>query len=169
MFTKQATTAYAIIFGVIIANFLLYFIGKIFTRQVAKIVQVRYSYLGPLIITFCFAGAFAANGSYYEVILMMGVLVISYILMILDISVIPIMLGMILAPIMEQNFVNSMLIYDGDLLIFFKRPISLVILILTAVLVSSFMKVNKRVDALNKEQEELHLTEMLSVEEVAEM
>ena len=154
MFTKQGQTAYAIIFGLIITNILLYFIGMIFTKQVAKIVQVKYSYLGPLIVTFCFAGAFAANGSVYEVILMMGVLVISYILMKLDVSVIPIMLGMILAPIMEQNFVNSMIIYNGDLLIFFKRPISLVIIILTAVLVYSFMKVNKRVEKMNKEQEE---------------
>lgn len=154
MFTKQGVTAYAIIFGVVIANLLLYPIGMAFTRQVAKIVQVRYSYLGPLITTFCFAGAFAANGSHYEVILMMGVLVISYILLILDISVIPITLGMILAPIMEQNFVNSMLIYNGDILIFFKRPISLVILILTVVLVYSFMKVNKKVDKINNEQEE---------------
>ncbi|RSK25713.1 hypothetical protein EJF36_01695 [Bacillus sp. HMF5848] len=154
MFTKQGATAYAIIFGILIANILLYLIGLLFTKHVAKIVQVRYSYLGPLIITFCFAGAFAANGSVYEVILMMGVLVISYILMKLDVSVIPIMLGMILAPIMEQNFVNSMIIYDGDLLIFFKRPITLVIFILTAVLVWSFMKVNKKVEKLNKEQEE---------------
>lgn len=154
MFTKQAVTAYAIIFGILIANIFLFFMGKIFTRQVAKIVQVRYSYLGPLIMTFCFAGAFAANGSYYEVILMMGILVFSYILMLLDISVIPIMLGMILGPIMEQNFVNSMIIYDGDFSIFFKRPISLVILILTVILVYSFMKVNKKVEKLNKKQEE---------------
>ena len=61
---------------------------------------------------------------------------------------------MILAPIMEQNFVNSMLIYDNDMLIFFKRPISLVILLLTAFLVWSFMKVNKKVDAINKVHEE---------------
>ncbi|GAA0178992.1 tripartite tricarboxylate transporter permease [Clostridium sediminicola] len=150
MFTKQGVTAYAIIFGILIANILLYFIGLVFTKQVAKIVQVRYSYLGPLIITFCFAGAFAANGSVYEVILMMGILIISYILMKLDISVIPIMLGMILAPIMEQNFVNSMIIYNGDIMIFFKRPVSLIILILTAVLVYSFMKVNKKVEKMNK-------------------
>lgn len=154
MFTKQAVTAYAIIFGTLIANLLLYFLGLLFTRQIAKIVQVRYTYLAPLITAFCFAGAFASNGSYYEVILMMGVLVFSYILLFLDISAIPIMLGMILAPIMEQNFVNSMLIYDNDMLIFFKRPISLVILLLTAFLVWSFMKVNKKVDAINKVHEE---------------
>lgn len=150
MFTKQAVTAYAIIIGLLVANFLLYFIGRAFTRQVAKIVSVKYSYLGPIIITFCFAGAYAANGSIYEVLLMLGILVLSYILSTLKVSVIPIMLGMILAPIMEQNFVNSMTIYDGDLLIFFKRPITLIILILTVVLVWSFMRVNKKVNAINK-------------------
>lgn len=154
MFTKQANTAYAIIFGILIANILLFFLGKIFTKQIAKIVQVRYSFLGPLIMIFCFAGAYAANGSVNEVIMMMGILIISYILLHLDISVIPIMLGMILAPIMEQNFVNSMVIYDGDLLIFFKKPISLVILILTAVLVYSFVKVNKKVGEATRQQEE---------------
>lgn len=153
MFTKQGEVAYAIIFGILIANLLLLLIGFIFTKQVAKIVQVRYSYLGPLIITFCFGGAFAANGSANEVILMMGLVAISYVLMKLGISVIPIMLGMILAPIMEQNFVNSMIIYNGDLLIFFKRPITLVILILTVFLVISFMRVNKKVDKMVEEQE----------------
>ena len=63
---------------------------------------------------------------------------------------IPIMLGMILAPIMEQNFVNSMIIYDGDLMIFFKRPISLVILVLTDVLVWFFMKVNEKVGKMKE-------------------
>ena len=149
MFSKQGVIAYTIIIGVLVANFLLFFIGKVFTKQVAKIVSVKYSYLGPLIITFCFAGAYAANGSKYEVILMMAILVISYILSMLKISVIPIMLGMILAPILESNFVNAMTIYNGDLLIFFKRPISLIILILTVILVWSFMRVNKKVNEIN--------------------
>jgi putative tricarboxylic transport membrane protein len=153
MFTNQATEAYAIIFGVVIANFLLYFVALAFTRQVAKIVQVRYSYLGPIITAFCFAGAYAANGSLYEVILMMAVFCITYILVKLDISVIPIMLGMILAPIVEKNFVNSMTIYDNDLLIFFKKPMSLTILILAVILTYSFIKVNQRVAEMEKTME----------------
>jgi putative tricarboxylic transport membrane protein len=153
MFTQHADTAYKIIVGVIVANFLLYFIGVAFTRQVAKIVQVRYTYIGPLITAFCFAGAFAVNASINEVIVMMFLLILSYVLMKLDISVIPIMLGMILAPILERNFINSMLIYDGDLLIFFKRPMSLFILLLTVFLVWSSIRVNKKNCTVNLEQD----------------
>lgn len=152
MFTKQGVVAYSIIIGTLVANFMLIFVGLAFTRLVAKIVQVRYSYLVPIIIGFCFAGAFAATGNVKELVLTAAILVFSYLLTVLDISAIPLMLGMILADIMEMNFVTSMMSYDNDLLIFFKRPISCVILILTVILVMSLMKINKKVDALNQEQ-----------------
>ena len=150
MFTKHAVTAYGIMVGIIIANVFLFIIGKFFTRAIAKIVQVRYSYLAVLIMAFCFAGAYAANGSSYEIILMLILFVFAYVLNRLDISVIPIMLGMILGPIIETNFVNSMIIYDGDFLIFFKRPVSLVILILTVVMTYSVIRVNKKVSNMTK-------------------
>ncbi|MGL4955292.1 MAG: tripartite tricarboxylate transporter permease, partial [Cetobacterium sp.] len=157
MFTKQASTVYMIIFGVIFANILLYLVGKLFTKSIAKIVQVKYSFLGPIILVFCFAGAFAANGSSYEVILVILALLFTYILVLLDISTIPLMLGMILAPIIERNFVNSMTIYNNDISIFLKRPLSLAILILAAILTISFVKINKKIAKMEVELENQNL------------
>lgn len=152
MFSKQGVIAYSIILGCMIANIFLYPIGMFMTRAVAKIVQVRYTYLAPVIIIFCFAGAFAATGNVKELIITAAVLVFSYFLTMLDISSTPLMLGMILADIMEMNFVTSMMSYDRDYLIFFKRPISCVILILTVILVVSMIRINKKVEALNQAQ-----------------
>lgn len=152
MFTKQGVIAYSIILGCLVANIFLYPIGMLLTRAVAKIIQVRYTYLAPVIIMFCFAGAFAATGNTKELVLVAAILVFSYVLVVLDISSTPLMLGMILADIMEMNFVTSMMSYDRDYLIFFKRPISCVILILTVILVISMIRINKKVDALNKAQ-----------------
>lgn len=152
MFTKQGVIAYSIILGCLVANLFLYPIGLLLTRAVAKIIQVRYTYLAPIIIMFCFAGAFAATGNTKELILVAAILVFSYVLVVLDISSTPLMLGMILADIMEMNFVTSMMSYDKDYLIFFKRPISCVILILTVILVISMLRINKKVEALNKAQ-----------------
>lgn len=152
MFTKQGVIAYSIILGCLVANIFLYPIGMLLTRAVAKIIQVRYTYLAPVIIMFCFAGAFAATGNTKELVLVAAILVFSYVLVVLDISSTPLMLGMILADIMEMNFVTSMMSYDKDYLIFFKRPISCVILILTVILVISMIRINKKVEALNKAQ-----------------
>ena len=104
------------------------------TRLVAKIVQVRYTYLAPVIIMFCFAGAFAATGNTKELIICAGILIFSYILTVLDIDNTPLMLGMILEDIMEQNFVTASMSYDRNYSIFITRPISAVILIITVVL-----------------------------------
>ena len=60
---------------------------------------------------------------------------------------------MILEPIMEKYFVSASMAYDRDYSIFVRRPISLVILIITVVMVISMMRVNRRVNALNAEQE----------------
>lgn len=84
------------------------------TRAVAKIVQVKYTYLAPVIIMFCFAGAYAATGNTKELILCAAILIFSYILTLLDISNTPLMLGMILEDIMEQNFVTAAMSYEKE-------------------------------------------------------
>ena len=153
MFTKQGAMAYSIILGCLIANVFLYPVGKVLTRAVAKIVQVRYTYLAPCIIMFCYGGAYAATGNHREMILCSVILVFSYLLVVLDIDNTPLMLGMILLDIMEKNFVTAAMSYDRDYSIFIRRPISAVILIITVVMVISMMKVNKKIDQLNAQQE----------------
>ena len=78
---------------------------------------------------------------------------VSYVLTLLDISNTPLMLGMILEKIMESNFVSASMAYDRDYTIFIRRPISAVILVITIVLLVSMMRVNKRIEALNAQQE----------------
>lgn len=152
MFTKQGVMAYTIILGCLLANILLAPIGYFMTRAVAKIVQVRYTYLAPIIIMFCFAGAFAATGNSKELVIAAVILVFSYILTLLDISNTPLMLGMILESIMEQNFVTAAMSYDRDYSIFVRRPLSLGILIITIVLLTSMIRINKRIEKMNAEQ-----------------
>ncbi|MCR5290480.1 MAG: tripartite tricarboxylate transporter permease [Treponema sp.] len=154
MFTKQALSAYTIIVGCLVANLFLFPLGKLLTRAVAKVVQVRYTYLAPVIMLFCFAGAFAGTGNSKEIVFCALMLVLSYIMKLFDMSPIPMLLGLILADIMESNFVTSMMSYDMDFFIFFKRPISAVILLLTVLLVVSMIRINKKVARLNEAQAE---------------
>ena len=153
MFTKQGVMAYTIILGCLVANILLAPFGILMTRAVAKIVQVRYTYLAPIIIMCCFAGAYAATGNTKELVIAAAILIFSYFLTLLDISNTPLMLGMILESIMEQNFVSAAMSYNRDYTVFVRRPISLVILLITIVLLTSTIKLNKRINKMNEEQE----------------
>lgn len=167
MFTKQGVMAYTVILGCLIANVFLAPMGLVMTRGVAKIVQMKYTYLAPAIIMFCFAGAYAATGQAKELILCAAILIFSYILTLLDISNTPLMLGMILEAIMEKNFVSASMAYDRDYTIFVRRPISAVILIITVVLLVSMMRVNKRIEELNAKQEAEMAAEHAKMDEEA--
>ena len=114
---------------------------------------MRYTYLAPVIIMFCFAGSYAATGNTKELIIAAAVLILSYVLTLLDISNTPLLLGMILESIMEKNFVSAAMAYDRDYTIFLRRPISLVILLLTVLMLVSMMRLNKRINDLNEKQE----------------
>ena len=59
-------------------------------------------------------------------------------------------LGMILEDIMEKNFVTASMAYNRGYTIFVRRPISLVILVLTVLLLVSLMRMNKKIEALNQ-------------------
>ena len=159
MFANHGATAYAIMIGKLVTAFMLIVIGLVFTRLVARIIRVRYSYLTPIIIMFCFAGAFAASGHIKEITIAAVILVLSYILHILKISAIPLMLGMILADIMERNFVTSMMANNNDLTVFFRRPVSLGILIITVILTFLLLRVNRKVNRIVAEADAEEATE----------
>jgi putative tricarboxylic transport membrane protein len=60
------------------------------------------------------------------------------------------MLGLILGPILEENFTRSMIISNGDLLIFFKEPISCGILVFSVVFTFLIIRMNKRIEGENQ-------------------
>jgi len=154
LFTDQAVETYSIIIGLVICNILLYVLGKAFTKQVSKVIKIPYKILGIAITLFCFAGAFANSGNIWEMVLIVPLAAAGYFLNLLGFSVIPMMLGLILGPIVENNFTRSMIVYDNDLLIFFKEPISCGILIVAVIFTILIARMNKRIEVQAEKQRE---------------
>lgn len=147
LFTDQSVITYSIIIGFLISNIFLLFLGKIVTQRMSKVINLPYGFLGINIILFCFAGAFANSGNIYEMLLIVPLAIAAYGMNLLGFSVIPTMLGLILGPIIELNFTRSMIVSQGDLLIFFKEPISLFILIFALVFTLLVLRMNRKLDS----------------------
>jgi TctA family transporter len=81
----------------------------------------------PAILMFCVVGAFAINNSMVDVALMLAMGVLGYFLEANWIPVAPIVLGMVLGPILEQNFMVSMIKTEWDLTQFVQRPVALIL------------------------------------------
>ena len=63
--------------------------------------------------------------------------IIGAILMVLDFSVAPIMLGFVLGPMMEENFRRALLLSRGDMMVFMQRPISATFVCISAFLLAA--------------------------------
>lgn len=148
LFTAQANITYAIIIGNLIANFILLYQGYYLTQAISRIIQVSYKYLCPMLMIFCFAGAFANANNKNEMIMIVPLAIFAYIIDKFGFSIVPMMLGLILGPLVESNLTRSLIISEGNPMIFFTRPISLVIFIITIIFVWIFIRMNAQENSL---------------------
>jgi putative tricarboxylic transport membrane protein len=100
-----------------------------------KILRVPYNILFPLILLFCFLGVYSLNSNIYEILIMVGFGVFGYLMRKFNYEGAPFLLALVLGPLLETAFRQSMLY--GDPFVLFKRPISMVLLILGLFLIVS--------------------------------
>ena len=78
----------------------------------------------PIVLVFCFVGSYAVNNSAFDVVIMLTAGVVGYFLEANKFPIAPIILGLVLGPVVEQNMIMSLQIGDGNPLAFFARPVS---------------------------------------------
>jgi putative tricarboxylic transport membrane protein len=79
----------------------------------------------------CFVGALSIRGNLTDLYLMIGFGVVGYLFERLRIPIAPLVLGVILGPIAEESFMNAMISHGNDWTVFFTRPISGAVMVLT--------------------------------------
>ena len=128
LFKEQGNILYAIMIGLIVVNVFMYLIGRVFTRLYAHITRIPYEILSCIVLTFCIAGSYSTNNRLYDIYIILIFGIIAYFLRRMDFQLVPVLLGIVLGPLAEDNFRRAMLLSDGSLSIFVTRPISLLFL-----------------------------------------
>jgi putative tricarboxylic transport membrane protein len=78
----------------------------------------------PIILMFCMVGAFAINNTVFGITIMLAFGIIGFLMEENGFPVAPVILGIVLGPMLEQNFITSLIKSDGNFLGFFARPIA---------------------------------------------
>jgi TctA family transporter len=123
IFQNQPEIVYAVYFAFIFANLLLIPFGWVAIKSSAQMLRVPKNILIPAILLFCITGTFAINNDVFDIIILAVLGVIGFFMERNDYPVAPIVLGLVLGPILEQNFMISMIKSDWNLTLFFVRPI----------------------------------------------
>ena len=124
IFEQNAELVYSVYSAFILANILLVLFGYLAVRGSTYILRVPRNILLPIIVLCCVVGAFAINNSLFDVGIMLAMGVVGYILEVNGVPVAPVVLGLVLGPILEKNFMFSMTKSDWDLIEFFSRPVA---------------------------------------------
>ena len=146
LFTTDGDIMYAIMLGLILVNLFMLLQGKFLTRLFAKVVSIPQEILTPIIVIFCFAGAYSVNKNYFDVKVALVFAVIAWVLRKLDMPAVPILLGMVLGNMTETNFRRALLISNGSPAIFFSSIYCIIFLVLIVVAVGTIVrgKLNER-------------------------
>ncbi|MFL5041762.1 MAG: tripartite tricarboxylate transporter permease [Xanthobacteraceae bacterium] len=99
-----------------------------------SVLRIPYAYLYPLIIMFCIIGVYEVSHSIVDVWIMLIMGVVGYGLRKFGFDPAPLVLGLVIAPMFEQSLRQSLIMSNGNYLIFFQRSISLALLAVSIVL-----------------------------------
>jgi TctA family transporter len=131
IFEQQPEIVYAVYLSFILANLLMIPFGYLAIKCSSQMLRVPRNILMPGILMFCIVGSFAINNTVFDVGIMLVMGVIGYFLEANGFPVAPVVLGLVLGPLVEKNFMMSMIKTDWDVTQFFTRVGSTILCMIT--------------------------------------
>lgn len=136
LFKDEPEIVYMMIAGFLVANVFMGPLGLLMGKGLIKaLVKIPKAILYGAIMGICVTGCYAVTRSIEDLWVMIFFGLLCYILKAFGFSSIPLILGMVLGPMIENNLWQSLAISNGRVSIFFTRPISLFILILSIIVI----------------------------------
>ncbi len=145
LFQNSGDLVWGLIASLYIANILLVVINLPIIGLWTKLLRIPAGLLYSSVIVFSILGAYSLKGSLSDAFIVVILGVLAFCLRKLSFPVAPVLLGIVLGPLIEQEFRRTLSISSGDLMIFLERPISagfLAIILLSFVI--SLMKQTRR-------------------------
>jgi putative tricarboxylic transport membrane protein len=134
LISQQPELFWGFIASMYVGNLVLLILNLPMVGIFVNILRIPYPLLYPAIVVFCVLGVYAVNGSVIDVGIMTVMGALGYLLRKFDFETAPVVLGLILAPMMEMSFRQSLSMSSGNYGIFVSRPIALAMLVIGSTL-----------------------------------
>lgn len=148
LFTKHADVGYSLLFGLFVANTMMFLIGSLAAKRIAKVAVFPTTVLAPIIMSLCVVGSYAIRNNPFDVVLMLAFGFVGYFLKKQGFSLASMVLGIILGPMVESELRRALMLSGGHFLPLLQRPLSLfffalILLSLFGPLVKDYMRQEK--------------------------
>ncbi|MGI9336194.1 MAG: tripartite tricarboxylate transporter permease, partial [Gammaproteobacteria bacterium] len=124
LFTFSGDVAYAVLLSQFLAACFVLLIGTLLAWFAWRVALLRLAYIVPVVSVFCLLGGFARNGYVFDMGVMVAFGVLGYIMKKFRYPVVAMLLGIILGPLFEENFMRSWRMGFGEFDIFYQSAIA---------------------------------------------
>jgi len=135
LFVDHTEFVWGLIASLYAANFFALLINIAFIPAFIAVLKLPFTILAPVIFGLCVVGGYVPTQDLHDVWLMLIFGVVGYLMRKLDYPLAPAVLAIVLGPIAEPAMRQSLIGSQGDLLIFFNRPISGTIMAISIILI----------------------------------
>jgi putative tricarboxylic transport membrane protein len=145
LFRDNPQVIYTVFAGTISSNLFILLFGLIGARFFAKILSLPKNIITTLIFVLAIIGSYAMRNNIFDVGVTIGFGLLGFLMVKAGYPVPPMLLGIILGPLVESNLGRTLLISDGDLFIFFKRPICWLFILLIVFTVGTTLNRRRKI------------------------
>jgi putative tricarboxylic transport membrane protein len=132
LLTQQPGLVWGLIASLYIGNIMLLVLNLPLIALWVKMLKIPEPLLYGGILMFATIGTYGISQSVVDLVLLYTVGIIGFFMRRFDFPTAPVIIGMILGPLAEQNFRQAMTISQGDMSIFVTKPLSATLLALAA-------------------------------------
>lgn len=134
LFRDNPKPAYALIVAFLLCSILLLPLMIIFCNYMASyVLRLRKEVLTSLVLILCVTGAFASANNSADIAITIAFGLVGYIMLKNKLPMGTMILANVLGKMMESNFLQTLVMADGDLSLLVTRPICLILAALTAI------------------------------------
>lgn len=132
IFNDQPVVVNCILIGLFVINVMLYFTAIIGLRGFVHVLRIPIGLVSPVIAALTIIGCYSIRNNAFDVMTALVIGIIAYFMKKGGFPVTPIVVALILTDTVENAFFQSMIITENGYWIFFTRPLSLILILLTA-------------------------------------
>jgi putative tricarboxylic transport membrane protein len=133
LFTTNAPLVWGLIASLLIANFMLLILNLPLIGLWVKLLTIPKPWLYAGILLFATLGTMGANPSVFELGLLLAFGLMGYGLRVFGFPIAPVVVGLILGPMAEQQLRRALAISQGDVTTLLASPIAVTLLVLAAI------------------------------------
>ena len=131
LYAEHMDTVLLVLMSLFVANVGIVVMGALGAPLWTRILRIPEPLLMVGVVVIASIGTFATNNSAFDLIVMVGAGFLGWGLRVFGFPLAPLIIGYVLAPMVEVNFKQALIVYGANPYVFIERPIATILLLMT--------------------------------------